>query len=540
MLAKFGEDFAAIGLGWAGRFYAARVAVVERHEPAGIGRAAVLGLVALALVARALAVFRGAGLAGDIGYDDGVYFGAAVAFVHGALPYRDVLLLHPPGIILLLSPFAAVGALTTEGTGLALARVTFILLGVGNTLLVARLASNQGRTAGILAGVIYAAWHAAAGFERTTLLVPAQSALLLVALLCLQAGSPNAGRSVSRARQVVAGAALGFAMSIQLWAVVPIAVVGSWLAIQATRQAGRLRIPIGYALGAAGSFAAVILPFLAITGGAMIREVLLDQLGRPNNEVTLVERLRALEGLGQVHPYLPGLVPLAGAVAAAAGVAWVARQSPGTRIFAVVFVVQTAVILLTPVSFPHYSAWPAPVGAVTFGVAGSLLRDRIARPRVARAVLVGYAVLIAVLLVPDLARAGKPLPIAAIARDTVGARCVAADEPVLLIELSRIGPSIARGCPVMVDPTGVAYDTDRGLLTPGSVAVTRSRAVNFQRAMLAYFGAADAAMFARPSSIGLSSQSWAAIRCRLSTEREQEAVLVLLRTVSAVPPTCPN
>jgi alpha-1,2-mannosyltransferase len=516
------------------------VAALDRHGPSGIGRAAVLGIVALALVARALAVFRGAGLLGDIGYDDGVYFSAAVAFVHGVLPYRDVLLLHPPGIVLLLSPFAAIGTLTTEGTGLAIARVAFILLGVANTLLVARLASRQGRTAGILAGVLYAAWHAAAGYERTTLLVPAQSALLLVALLCLDAGRSNDGRMVSRARQVLAGAALGFAASIQLWAVVPLGVIGSWLVLRASRQAGRLRVPISFALAALGTFAVVMLTFLVIAGDTMIREVLLDQLGRPNNGISLIARLRTLEGLGQVRPYLPGLIPLAAAVAAAAAVGWVAYKSPATRVFAILFVIQTAVILLTPVSFPHYSAWPAPMGAVTFGVAGSLLLDWIARPRIARLALLGYVALIAILLIPDVGRAGFSLPLAALANDTMGARCVATDEPVLLIELDRIGRSIARGCPVIVDPTGVAYDTDRGLLTPGSVEATRSRAVNFQRVMLAYFGTADVAMFARPSLLGLTPQSWATLQCRLSTQRRRVTILVLLRDVRAISTTCPN
>ena len=39
-------------------------------------------------------------------YDDGVYYSAATALVHGQLPYRDFLLLQPPGIAVLLAPFA--------------------------------------------------------------------------------------------------------------------------------------------------------------------------------------------------------------------------------------------------------------------------------------------------------------------------------------------------------------------------------------------------------------------------------------------------
>src|SRR5579862_545272 len=42
-------------------------------------------------------------------YDDGVYMGAATRLSHGVVPYRDFVFLHPPGIILLLTPFAFVG-----------------------------------------------------------------------------------------------------------------------------------------------------------------------------------------------------------------------------------------------------------------------------------------------------------------------------------------------------------------------------------------------------------------------------------------------
>jgi hypothetical protein len=38
------------------------------------------------------------GLTGFTNYDDGVNFGGALGLVHGELPYRDFLWLHPPGI----------------------------------------------------------------------------------------------------------------------------------------------------------------------------------------------------------------------------------------------------------------------------------------------------------------------------------------------------------------------------------------------------------------------------------------------------------
>jgi hypothetical protein len=511
-----------------------------RRLPAGLGWPAILGLVALALFARAVPVLRGGGLTGYIGYDDGVYFGGAIAFVHGALPYRDVLFLHPPGIIALLSPFAAIGALTDEGTGLAMARCVFILLGVLNTVLVAVLASKHSRSAGLLAGILYAAWHATAGFERTTLLVPPQTTLLLLALLCLHPGSAIGEFTISRRREIVAGALLGFAAAIQLWGIVPLVVIGSWLGLRASRSAGRPRLPVAFAAAAGLTFAAVILPFLAASGDVMIRQIVLDQLGRPSNGISLVQRLRTIEGLGQIRPSVPDLVPLVAAVAAALAIAWVMRRSAWVRIFAVLSAVQTAVILMTPVSFPHYAAWPAPAGAVAFGVAGALFLEAMPRPRIARMVVVGYALATAILLVPDVPAAGQRLQLDALASDVSEATCVAADEPILLIELSRIGRSVAAGCAVVVDPSGVGYDTDRGLLAPGNVSRARAKLAGYQRAMLAYFKFSGAALFARPALIGLSTETWAALRCTLPVERQRGSIRVLLPPANGRPSACPR
>ena len=64
----------------------------------------------VALAVRLAMVLRGAGLGGMFGYDDGVYFSAAGSVSWGRLLYRDFVLLHPPGIVWALLPFA--GTLT--------------------------------------------------------------------------------------------------------------------------------------------------------------------------------------------------------------------------------------------------------------------------------------------------------------------------------------------------------------------------------------------------------------------------------------------
>ena len=56
-------------------------------------------------------------------YDDGTDFGSAVRLVHGALPYRDFVMVQPPGITLLMLPVALVTKDMGTDIGMAVARV---------------------------------------------------------------------------------------------------------------------------------------------------------------------------------------------------------------------------------------------------------------------------------------------------------------------------------------------------------------------------------------------------------------------------------
>ena len=64
-------------------------------------------VVVLALVAAGLQVLRltRPNSLLDGWSDTSLYLGAAIRFVHGALPYRDFATLQPPGMVLLFSPF---------------------------------------------------------------------------------------------------------------------------------------------------------------------------------------------------------------------------------------------------------------------------------------------------------------------------------------------------------------------------------------------------------------------------------------------------
>ena len=110
--------------------------------------AALAVVFALAVAVRLAGTFRGAGLYGLGNYDDGVHFAAALGLVNGLLPYRDFLLLHPPGVVLAMAPFAALSWLIGEPDAMAVARVSWMLLGGVNTVLCALVLSPLSRTAG--------------------------------------------------------------------------------------------------------------------------------------------------------------------------------------------------------------------------------------------------------------------------------------------------------------------------------------------------------------------------------------------------------
>ena len=158
-----------------------------RGRPDDVRRdAALLGCIGLiAFLVRAGPVLVGGGLDGYLAYDDGVYFGAAIALVHGELPYRDVLLLHPPGMAMLLVPFAVLGSAVGDAPAFATARLAIMAMGAVNAVLAGLVAGRYGRAAGLLAAGLYATWNVAAVGERSTDLHAPQHLLVLGALLLL-------------------------------------------------------------------------------------------------------------------------------------------------------------------------------------------------------------------------------------------------------------------------------------------------------------------------------------------------------------------
>jgi alpha-1,2-mannosyltransferase len=493
---------------------------------------ALLGIVVVAFLARSVPVLRGGGLQGDLGYDDGVYFASAVAFVHGLLAYREFLMLHPPGIVLLLSPFALLGTVTDDSTGFAAARVAVMVLGALNAGLVTLVAGQHGRRAALFAGALYAVWYAATRVERTTLLLGPETTLLLIGVLIL-----GWRRRLGPRRAAVGGAALGFSVAIQLWQALPVLIVLIAVACASRDAPGGWRRPaLAFVVGAGAAFAAVCLPFFLAAPGEFVRYVLLDQLARPNLGLSVVTRLRDIEGLPPGGVRFQAAIDVLVVALAAVGVgavAWVAWRVPAARMWCLLLGVETAYLLVGPVFISHYSGWIAPAGAIVLGTAGAVIVGAADRHRrLSLAARGAPLLLLSVVALAAIPRQGTIIERAALERDIGGARCVSADSPVLLLETTGLRRNIRAGCQLVLDPTGVSYDTDRGRLKPGPVSGSRLGAPGYQQAMVAYYAGSDAAMFTRHAN-GLTASTEAAIAQRLPVVVARGSVTVRLRGAAA-------
>jgi hypothetical protein len=120
----------------------------------GVALAVLIG--AAAYVARLVPVVRGGGLRGMNSYDGSVYYAAAAGLAHGLLPYRDFLFLHPPGIVVALVPFAALGRVIGDPSGIEVATLAWFGIGALNAVLVSTILRPLGVVAALIGGLFYA------------------------------------------------------------------------------------------------------------------------------------------------------------------------------------------------------------------------------------------------------------------------------------------------------------------------------------------------------------------------------------------------
>lgn len=408
-----------------------------------------VGLGALTFAVRLTTVLRGGGLYGRIGYDGSVYYASAAALAHGVLPYADFLLLHPPGIVLALLPFAALGRVIGDADAYALARLAWFGLGAVSTVLVFVVVRARGLWPALAAAAFYAVFVPAVTSEHTTSLEAVGSVCLLGAVALLTRGRDL--RTGPVAPLLAAGALVGVSTGTKIWGVAVVLALVVWV----LRSAGPRRAGLVLA-GAVGGTVVVCLPFFLAAPGPMWRMVVADQLGRRRVPGGLVRRLVDILGLSELHgrvgPYVLGGL----ALVLLAAVLVLAVREPVGRLGALLLVVTVTVLLSTPPWSVAYTGLAAPALALLVGAA-------VPRRRTVARLAVGAGLLAyAAASLPGLTF-GSPFPGRSLERVLAQAPgCVTTDDPIALIETGALQRNFDLGCPVVVDLSGYSYDLQPG------------------------------------------------------------------------------
>jgi alpha-1,2-mannosyltransferase len=457
----------------------------------------------LGLAARVTPVLHGAGFTSNLNYDPGVYFAAADGFVHGRLPYRDFVLLHPPGVMLALTPFAFATKFVSDQTAFVGANLAFTITGALNAVLVVAIGRRLGLgLAGSVAGGLFAAlWLGSVHAEDMVRLEPLANLFVLLALLAYA----EARRRPSRRWLFAMGAALGAATSVKIWYVVPLLVLLAWVI---TRVRAR-RAVVATLGGAATAMVAINVFFFWRSPGAMWHMVVLDQLSRSRFSASPITRFAQANDLATWNRLLgPGPAMLAIAVLLVGSTllllsAW---TQPAGRALVALVVAQMVVVAISPSWFAFYADYLTPALALALAVGVDGVRHAGwasvgARRRALTSVRVGAAVSALTVLAVPLCwqRVGTAFPGARLRNAVTAARCVTSDSPIALIELDALSRSFAAGCRDWVDVVGRTYGADRE-------NATRSHNLLWQRDVASYLLSGDA-FIAIGRSTGLSEST---------------------------------
>lgn len=474
-----------------------------------------VAIAVVAFVVRWESVQHSGGLHALLGYDEGVYFGASTSFVSGLMPYRDFVLVHPPGSVVLLSPFAVLGKLTTDSTGWVAARIFVMLLGAFNAAVVFVIARRISLVAAVVAGGLYAVWAPVVHVERTTMLEAFVLTAIVVALWALRTPQESTWRLA------LAGGFLGLGAATKLWGLVPLAVVVAWLLIsRAWRSAG---ITAG---ASAVAFAVIVVPFAAADPHRMFALVIRAQMGRGRGGTHELDRLTRMFNLDvssiAASPRLMAGAGLLALVLIAAGMALAWWKAPASRLWVALLGVQLVVLMAVPVYFEGYSSFIGPALMLVAGTTTAVLWTLSARwPGWPVAVLRGLlgTVLVGAALVSGYRalHSGHDLRphLASIDRATQGARCVGSDSAGLLIITDTLTRNIERGCPTVLDFDGMVYSFDDGA-NPGELSSTQRRRESalYQQAMQDYFVGNDVLLIHRAKTDVLDPATRRMLRAR--------------------------
>ncbi|HEY2126633.1 MAG TPA: glycosyltransferase family 87 protein [Streptosporangiaceae bacterium] len=433
----------------------------------------------LALALRLLLLSRPGYLLGVTEYDDGPYFGSSVMLVHGLLPYKEFILVQPPGITLLMVPAALLSKITGTAAAMASGRVLTTLASTAGVLLAGLLVRHRGLVTVIVTCGIIAVYPDSVSTARTILVEPWLVLFCLLGALALFDRDQLTG---SRKRLLAGGMAFGFAGCIEVWAIFPVVV----LACMFLPRIRRLAVFVG---GMAVGFLVPCLPFAALAPKRFYQSLYVAQVAprAGSTRIPLGARLSNMLGIVNLHltahplvliEVLTGLLIVAVALVIAAG--WLLSHRPPPQLdwFALITTAVVVVMFLWPDQFHyHFAAFLAPFFALSIALPVGRLLDvlgsgtawlqehRAAELWKPAAALAGLAVvLLAMAQVSFESHMRLPLgPVPAqVQRIIPKGACVATDQASYLLMANRFSPDQAN-CPHMLDGLGSDLGLSNGL-----------------------------------------------------------------------------
>ena len=459
-----------------------QLAAASSPASGGLGTPVTLIIAAatlLALLLRLYQLSRPGFLLSVNEYDDGPYFGSAVRLVHGALPYRDFLIVQPPGITLLMIPAALLSKVTGTAWGMAVGRILTSVAGAASVALAGLLVRQRGVLATVIVCGIMAVYPDSIQAVKTVLVEPWLVLFCLIGALAIFDGD----HFTTRTRRLVwGGVAFGFGGAVEPWAIFPVLII----ALLTLRWPRRLA---AYAGGVAIGFLVPVLPFAALAPDKFYEATIVAQIG-PRAGATPTSfwlRIQDLTGLADLsrptHLDDLGAAVLIAAVAfGSLGLVFLLtwRPPPALEEFAVGSATLVFAAFLWPDQFHyHFAAFLAPFLALAIGLPlSALVRDfRLASGGEPAALpdrhwgaaslagLAGLAILVLAVIQFGWESHNTPhLPLSVVnsARRMIPAgACLLADEVSFSVMTDRLVSDVP-GCSLLLDATGTNYALSGG------------------------------------------------------------------------------
>jgi alpha-1,2-mannosyltransferase len=349
-----------------------------RHaQAAGDRRSTAIAVVIVVTTALALALrvyyqsTRAGFLLGVTEYDDGPYFGSALRLAAGVLPYRDFIIVQPPGITLLLTPVALVARMSSTATGMELARILTTAASGAGVVLAGLLVRCYGTLAVLITCGIMAVHPESIAAAHTVLVEPWLVLFCLIGALALFDGDQLARGW----RLFWAGVAFGFGGAVEAWAIVPVVVAIGLFWPRLTRS-------WPFCAGVAAGFLVPVLPFAALAPRQFYDAVIVAQIERVSPARTPVwGRLANILGIfsptpGEETAVLVIAIAVAAVVAALVAAAWLVTHRPPPLLERFVVLTSAVVIVMFCLAdqyYYHFIAFLVPFLAASIALPASRL-----------------------------------------------------------------------------------------------------------------------------------------------------------------------